>query len=193
MIEYRLRALTQPTFNYVASLLGRISPNNITAVAFISGLISATCIAYDQSLYALFFLSLSGICDVLDGTVARLTNQASATGAYIDLISDRMVEAAIILGFTFLYPQYYLAYILFLIALLLHFSTFVAAGALFKNDGSKSMHHDHSFIERAEAFIIFGIMILFPDYIFITLTIFSGAILADATGRFYRVTRAKSD
>ncbi len=192
MIEYHLRAVLQPTFNYVGSLLGRISPNSITAVAFLSGIMAAGCVAYDQPFAGIFFLSISGICDILDGTVARLTNQASPTGAYIDLISDRMVEAAIILGFTFLYPQYYLTYILFLIALLLHFSTFVAAGALFKNDGPKSMHHDHSVIERAEAFIVFGIMMLFPDYLFLALTLFSVAILADAIGRFFRVIRVRN-
>ena len=191
MIEYHLRKMFQPLFNFVGIFFSNISPNSITAAAFITGIAAAICIACDYWIGALFFLALSGISDVLDGTVARLTYQATPCGAYIDLISDRMVECAIIFGFTFRYPQHHIAYLFFLTALLLHFSTFVAAGALFKNKGEKSMHYDHSLIERAEAFIIFGIMILFPHYLFATLISFSMTIFADAIARFIRVISSR--
>ena len=133
------------------------------------------------------------MCDVVDGTLARISNNSQKIGAYLDLISDRMVECAVILGFTFFYPQYYLAYILFLISVILHFSTFVVAGAIFKNDGPKSMHYDKSLVERAEAFVTFSFMMVFPDYIMQILMIFTFLVFSSAMARFFRVVRwAKS-
>ena len=190
MIEAHLRSKLQPLFDTLGKRLfipWNISPNTITALAFASGILSAALICFNQLMLALIFLLFSGLCDILDGTVARITNNAQKTGAYIDLIADRMVEAGVILGFTVLYPQYYFAYILFLIAVLLHFSTFVVAGALLPNTSNKSMHHDHSVVERAEAFAVFAAMLLFPHYIFPLLTGFSCIIIADGTTRFFRV------
>lgn len=190
MIETYMRTKVQPFFDkvtYTLCIPYRISPNMVTLFAFITGVISAVCIYTNYLLAALFFLSVSGICDILDGTIARLTNQTKKIGAYIDLISDRMVEATIILGFTFLYPQYYLAYIIFFVAVLLHFSTFVAAGALFPNMGEKSMHYDRSIVERAEAFVVFACMMIFPFYIFEILMFFNFLVITAGLTRFFRV------
>ena len=128
-----------------------------------------------------------GVCDILDGTIARLLQTSQKIGAYLDLISDRMVEAAIIVGFTVLYPQYYFTYIIFFIAVLLHFSTFVVAATLWPNMGQKSMHYDASVIERAEAFVVFALMLLFPQYIQTILMPFNIAIILTGLSRFFRV------
>jgi len=190
MIETHMRTKVQPFFDKVSSTVCvpyHISPNMVTFIAFVTGIISATLICFDCLTPALLFLLFSGVCDILDGTVARMTNQSQKIGAYIDLISDRMVESAIILGFTLLYPQHYLAYIVFFIAVLLHFSTFVAAGALFPNMSKKSMHYDRSIVERAEAFVVFAFMMFFPSYIFDFLMIFNIAVIAAGLTRFIRV------
>ena len=190
MIETHMRTKVQPFFDQISRTVCipyHISPNMVTFIAFITGIISATLVCVDCLAPALLFLLISGVCDVLDGTVARMTNQSQKVGAYIDLISDRMVESAIILGFTLLYLQHYLAYIVFFIAVLLHFSTFVAAGALFPNMSKKSMHYDRSIVERAEAFVIFAFMMLFPSHIFEFLMLFNMAVIAAGLTRFVRV------
>lgn len=187
MIEAHLRTKIQPCFDKMGILLSSIQPNYITLCALLCGCACGCTIAYKYRFLALVFLWLSGLCDVMDGTVARLFDKAKKSGAYIDLITDRMVESAIILGFTLAYPQYYFAYILFLIALLFHFSTFVAAGALVANTGYKSMHHDYSFVERAEAFLVFSLMLLMPDYLFYSLMCFNVVIFIDAFNRFFRI------
>jgi len=190
MIETHMRTKVQPFFDkvsYTICVPYHISPNMVTLAAFFTGIVAALFVSIDYLLLALLFLLLSGMCDILDGTVARITNQSQKIGAYIDLISDRMVEAAIILGFAFLYPQHYLAYIIFLIAVLLHFSTFVAAGALFPNMSKKSMHYDRSIVERAEAFVIFACMMLFPSFIFEFLMFFNLLVMGAGLTRFVRV------
>lgn len=190
MIESHVRLKIQPWFDKLGRFFAlHASPNTITGMAFIFGIFAASALAIDYRLSALCFLWLSGLCDVLDGTVARLSNTPQKVGAYLDLITDRLIESALILGFACAYPQYHLAYLVFMIALLLHFSTFLAAGALFANTGHKSMHHDHSMVERAEAFIVFSLMLLQPNYIFEILMSFNALIVLDGFLRFYRVVK----
>lgn len=136
--------------------------NTVTLIAFISGILSGFCIAVHCQWTAFFFLMISGLCDALDGTVARLTGTASELGAFCDLVSDRMVESAIMAGIAWGYPQYSFVTLLFMIALLLHFSTFGIAASLFKNTSEKSLHYNKSMVERVDAFLVFGIIILFP-------------------------------
>ncbi len=192
MIETLLRPKVQPFFNTLGTLLNRLSltPNIITACAFSSGVLCALAIIFDCPLYALFFLIISGLCDVLDGTLARLQQKAHPLGAYIDLIADRMVEALFIYACAIAYPAPMHAYLIFYIVLLLHFTTFMAAGALFKNNGTKSMHYDACLIERAEAFIIFGAMLLLPHYIMWLLMTLNIGIFASAICRFVRIVHS---
>ncbi len=190
MIEQQFRSKIQPALDFLATSIlipCNLSPNNITTLAFISGAIAGILIACGQLNAALLVLTISGLLDILDGTVARLTNNSQKIGAYIDLLSDRMVEACVILGFAIYAPQHYLAYIVFLVAVLFHFSTFVVAATLFPNMGKKSMHYDQSIVERAEAFIIFSFMLLFPSYIYYFLMPFNLLVLAAGVVRFCRV------
>ncbi len=188
MIETHLRSKIQPTFNSIGmSLAPHFTPTTLTIAALTSGFLSGFLVSIHYLLPALFFLLLSGLLDILDGTVARLTNNAQKIGAYMDLIGDRMVEVAIILGFAIAYPQYHLAYIIFLSAVIFHFSSFLAAGALFPNTGNKSMHYDKSAIERAEAFIVFSLMMIFPQHIYAVLMLLNGAIIFCGITRFKRV------
>jgi phosphatidylglycerophosphate synthase len=134
-------------------------------------------------------LWISGLLDVLDGSVARLTGKSSASGAYMDLIFDRMVEAFIILGFTILAPANYIAYILFYISVIFNFTTFIVAGALFKNDSKKSMHYDTGIAERTETFIVFSLMLIFKNHITVILMVFNAIIFLTGIIRFYKVIK----
>ena len=170
-----------------------ITANQVTLCAFLLGLLAAVSVSFNYPMAAFVFLWLSGIADVLDGTVARLTNAVHPFGAYTDLISDRLVESALILGFALQYPEHYLAYIVFLIALIFHFSTFIVAGSVFKNTGPKSMHYDRSIVERAEAFIVFSCMIFYPGVITYILMPFNVIIFLSGFSRFLRVKKASEE
>ena len=150
MIEVAFREKMQPVFNQLGKILifCKLSPNAITVLSFLTGILSGLFVSIGQPILAIIFLWTSGLFDVLDGTVARLTKNSQKIGAYIDLISDRVVESAVIFGFAIFAPQHYLAYIIFLIAVMMHFSTFIVAGTLFENKGPKSIHYDNSIIER---------------------------------------------
>lgn len=189
MIDTHLRKKVQPIFNLIAKVLIKlkVSPNQITVIAFVVGLIAAINVAFGNMLLAIILLWLSGLLDVLDGSVARLTNNVSKSGAYMDLVFDRMVEAAIILGFYFLFNQYTLAYLIFFISVIFNFSTFMAAGALFKNTSSKSMYYDVGIAERTETFIVFTLMMIFTNYLADILMVFNVIIFITGIIRFIKI------
>ncbi len=189
MLETYLRPKVQPVCNIVGRCLLWLycTPYMLTISAFLAGLACGAAIICNYMYVACALLLFSGLCDMLDGTVARLSNSADPKGAYIDLISDRMVESIFICSLAVAYPEHYYLYLLFFVGLLLHFTTFIAAGALFENTGNKSMYYDVSFIERAEAFMAFVLMLLFPAYIFYILTILNVGIFCSAIARFMRV------
>jgi len=191
MIDTRWRAGFEPMFNILARILirSKIKPTAITIAAFAIGLFSAILIGFNKPIVALVLLWISGLLDVLDGSVARLTGKSSARGAYMDLIFDRLVEAFIILGFTILAPTNYLAYILFYISVIFNFTTFVVAGALFKNTSKKSMHYDTGIAERTETFIVFSLMLIFKNQIMIILMVFNAIIFLTGILRFYKVIK----
>ncbi|MEM2111650.1 MAG: CDP-alcohol phosphatidyltransferase family protein [Candidatus Bathyarchaeia archaeon] len=47
---------------------------------------------------AIIFLSASGLCDALDGTLARLYGKTSILGGFLDSLLDRYVEASVYCG-----------------------------------------------------------------------------------------------
>lgn len=189
MLETYMRPKFEPIFNHLAKLIKNlnISSNSITFFGLSCGIISGIFISIKMHIFATSFLWISGISDALDGIVARLKKDSSPLGAYFDLLSDRMVESAVILGFSIAYPQFSIAYIIFLITLLLHFSSFILTGALFKNSGNKSMHYDKSIIERIDAFIVFTLMIFLPKYIHFLLYPLNFIIFFSAISRILRV------
>ncbi len=189
MMDSKCRAQIQGQFDRLVCLSGlvKIHPNLISVFAFLLGLSAAVLLGMGQVWGALVCLWLSGLLDVFDGTVARLANKSSKLGAFLDLIFDRLVEAFVILGFFFFQPQAVLHYLLFFVVVLFNFSTFVVAGALFKNEGKKSMHYDIGVVERTETFVFFSLMMLFPSYLQLVLGICNALICLTALLRMYRI------
>ena len=195
MIDTRLRKPVQPAFDLLGKGLSRmnLTPNNITVLALIIGIGSAIAIGLNHPILSITLLWLSGLLDVLDGTVARLTGESSNIGAYLDLIFDRMVEGAMIIGFFAWMPDLVWGLLIFQAGAMFNFTTFMLAGTLFKNDGKKSMHYDIGIVERTETFILFTLMILFPNFAFILIMIFNAIMILTGILRFTRVIRYQRD
>ena len=81
----------------------RLTPNRITTIGIILAFLSAVAYAKWQSntlylLLATFLLLLSGFCDALDGVVARLFQETTAFGGFLDSLLDRYADAAVYMG-----------------------------------------------------------------------------------------------
>ena len=78
-----------------------LSPNSITVLSMIVGLIGAACFAagsYGMGIVGALLFQLSVIIDCCDGEVARLTFAESPFGQELDIIADNIVHMAIFAG-----------------------------------------------------------------------------------------------
>ena len=69
-----------------------LSANRLTALALLLSALSGAAIATGHLGWAAALLAVSGLCDVLDGMVARSTNSASPFGALLDSVVDRFAD-----------------------------------------------------------------------------------------------------
>jgi archaetidylinositol phosphate synthase len=79
------------------------TPNVISFMGVILAFLSAIAYAEWQNrptylLLATALLLLSGFCDALDGVVARLFQEATAFGGFLDSLLDRYADAAVYAG-----------------------------------------------------------------------------------------------
>jgi len=91
----------------VADLLVRsgISPNAITAFGTLCTVTGGVIYATGHIRTAGWFLGLTALFDVLDGTVARRTGRSSTFGAFYDSTLDRIADGAVLSGLTVFYAR----------------------------------------------------------------------------------------
>lgn len=166
-----LEALTRNTYqkycvDIIAIQLAKIvNPNFITILAILFGLSVPILLVQNHPDIAILMLLLSGYCDTLDGTVARLQRKTSDFGTTLDIMSDRIIECAVIFGLFMVDPIYRGTTALgMLISMILCITSFLVVGIFTQNSGHKNFHYSPGLMERAEAFIFFIAMILLPNY-----------------------------
>ena len=77
---------------------GKISPNTITIIGFVFSLITMILISQGYLLISGILIIISSIFDLLDGALARYTNNTTNFGKFIDAVIDRLSEIAIYVG-----------------------------------------------------------------------------------------------
>lgn len=167
------------------------SPLLLTFSALITGMSVAPLLAFHYAGFALVLLCISGILDTVDGSVARFKNRTSPLGAALDITGDRMVEFSVVLGLYLYQPETRgLNCLLMLGSILVCITTFLVVGIFIQNNQEKSFYYSPGIIERAEAFIFFGMMILFPETFWVTSSLFTGLVFLTAFVRLYQFRKA---
>jgi len=91
--------------NPIATFLNRlgIRPNTVTLFGLAGTIGVAILIVYGQMTWAGLLLLIMGPVDAMDGALARMRNEASAWGAFVDAVTDRYSELFLFLGFLLYY------------------------------------------------------------------------------------------
>jgi archaetidylinositol phosphate synthase len=76
----------------------RANPNLITVTGLVLAVVAGLLFAAGSPLWGGVFILLSGFFDILDGTVARGNNKITPYGGFLDSVSDRYADAAILFG-----------------------------------------------------------------------------------------------
>lgn len=186
MIDTYGRKYIQPTINFIAkgAIALHLTPIKLSLLGVIIGITSAIVFAFGLPLLALILLWISGVFDVLDGTVARQTDSASDLGAFLDITFDRMVEVSLLLAFAFSNPVLMTMLLFLAITIILSLTIFLTVGNFAKKTSKKAFYYQAGLAERTEAFIFFTFMMLLPSLTLILGYIFGAIILFTAGQRF---------
>jgi phosphatidylglycerophosphate synthase len=96
VLDHYLRAWKERLLRPVAVALGpRLHPDAITWLAFAAGLSCAGAVLADGLSAALALWFVNRLLDGLDGTYARVHGRVSDFGAYLDIVLDFIVYAAV--------------------------------------------------------------------------------------------------
>jgi CDP-diacylglycerol--glycerol-3-phosphate 3-phosphatidyltransferase len=92
-------------YNPIATFLNRlgIRPNTVTLIGLAGTVGCAILIALGHMTWAGILLLIMGPVDAMDGALARLRNEASDWGAFVDSVTDRYAELVLFLGFLIYY------------------------------------------------------------------------------------------
>ncbi len=153
-----------------------LSPNFWTGIGILFAFVSA--IAYGLNIeFALIIggvlLLVSGFFDIVDGQVARATNQTSKKGAFLDSVFDKIAEVAIFVGILIGgYAEPYLVLLAITLSLLVSYTRARAESLGIKLQGI-------GIGERAERLLVIAIigMIGFMDYAVMIVIIIAGITL----------------
>jgi CDP-diacylglycerol--glycerol-3-phosphate 3-phosphatidyltransferase len=102
-ITERLRGIFGNLLNTIGAVLLRvgIKPDHVTVFGVVLNCIAAFFTSRGDFILGGLFVLVSGPMDAIDGTLARLQGNPKPFGAFLDSVSDRLSEMAIMFGFFF--------------------------------------------------------------------------------------------
>ena len=172
----------------VAGFLNRLGlhPNTVTLIGLAGTIGTAVLIALGHMTWAGLLLLVMGPVDALDGVMARLRNEASDYGAFVDSVTDRYSELFLFLGFI-------IHYLLINDPIGIAFAYLAAAGSVLvsyvkaRADASK-LDANIGLLTRVERYIVIipGLIFNLPLVAIIIIAIFANFT---ALQRIFRVRR----
>ena len=186
---YKMRVWFRWYLNPIAGFFNRlgIRPNTVTLIGLTGTIGCAVLIAFGKMTWAGILLLIMGPVDAMDGALARLRNEASDWGAFVDAVTDRYSELFLFLGFMI----YYLLQANVTGVIL---SYLAAAGSVLvsyikaRADASK-LNANVGLLTRVERYIVLipGLVFNLPLYVLIII-----AVLANFTA-LQRIMRVRRD
>lgn len=167
-----------------------LSPNQWTLVALILAFVCAYALAQRAFLPAAVLFAIVAVVDKIDGAVAKATDRATKTGAYIDTVADRYVEAIIIVGLFFAsLPNAFLPSALWLLLYL--FGSLATTYARAASRVELGVDAKGGLLERAERMIILfvGIILAVFSPVYLTYVVILLAVLSNITA-LQRINKA---
>jgi CDP-diacylglycerol--glycerol-3-phosphate 3-phosphatidyltransferase len=187
MLDGRWRAKAERALDPVGRALHRvgISANTLTVVGLLIAAATAVAIASGHLLLAFFGVVLTGLPDLLDGTVARYSGQAGPRGAFFDSVADRVSDALLFGGVAFYLADHgkYLPVLVLAVLALSMLITYERARA-----ESLGFSARGGLMERAERMVFLAIGLLF-DILVPVMWVMLVLTAVTAVHRFVKVWR----
>ena len=187
MLDGRWRATVERGLEPVGQGLHRagITADGLTVIGLVFAIGTAFLIAAGHLLLGVFGVILTGLPDILDGSVARQSGRAGPRGAFFDSVCDRVADAALFLGVAWYVsnddPRYaILAMAVLALSMLITYERARAESLGFQARGG--------LMERAERLVLLGVGLAF-DILVPVLWIMLALTAVTAVQRFVKVWR----
>ena len=174
MVDRMLRPHKERVLKPFAIGLKRVSPSAVTLAGLILGLGAAGALFINLPLLAFGLWLANRTLDGLDGEIARLTEQQSDWGGYLDIMVDFIVYAAIPLAIAARAPTPFvmLSAIGMLAVYYVNTASWMYLAALLEKRGRggaalgerTSITMPPGLIEGAETIVVYGFFCLLPAY-----------------------------
>jgi CDP-diacylglycerol--glycerol-3-phosphate 3-phosphatidyltransferase len=190
MLDGRWRAKVERRLDPVGRGLHRagISADGLTIAGLVIAIATALLIANGNLLLGAIGLVLTGLPDVLDGSVARYSGKAGPRGAFFDSVVDRVSDAVLLIGVAWHLTSESPGAPVLAMAVL-------AASMLVSYERAKAESLGFSarggFMERAERMVLLGVGLAF-DVLVPVLWVMLALTMLTAVHRFVMVWRQAS-
>lgn len=180
MIESYVRPLYQRLAiePFVPYFMDRFSENQIRYCSIGVGIGVALALLIGFPILSSIFLLISGYLITMDRSIARLSGKSIQVNSVLDIVSDRIVEFAIILGLMAVDPTHraWLAFLM-LGSSYICVTSFLIVAVFIQTDSSKELRYTPGIMERAEAFLFFLFMIWMPNHFSLLAILFTVLML----------------
>ncbi len=165
----------------------KLTPDHLTIAGLVLGVGAAIAIGAGYLQLGLLLVVLAALPDLLDGALAKASNQASQRGAFFDSTVDRITDAVLFAGVTWYVASNYSAHLT-----LLPF-TLMALSALISYQRAKAeslgLEAKGGLMERAERVVLLCIGLLFEPLLIPVLWVMLALTAITAVQRFVKVWR----
>ncbi|MBH0026426.1 MULTISPECIES: CDP-alcohol phosphatidyltransferase family protein [unclassified Pseudoalteromonas] len=183
MLDKYITPVIKPLLTPVVALMHKrgITPDQLTVVGFLVGLLAVPLLAFEIWYGALVAIALNRILDGLDGALARYANQSSSAGGFLDITLDFLFYAAIPLGFILENPEQNAIAGAILLATFIgtgsSFLAFAIAAEKFKLEKPqfkyKSFYYLNGLTEGTETIALFIAFCIWPQHFAVMASIFA--------------------
>ncbi|MBJ7270859.1 MAG: CDP-alcohol phosphatidyltransferase family protein [Ilumatobacteraceae bacterium] len=187
MFDGRFRHQVERVVKPVGEQLRRtkLSPDHLTLIGLVVACGAAVAIGLGALRLGLLLVVLAALPDLLDGALAKASNQSSQRGAFFDSTIDRVTDAVLLGGVAWFLASQRGAH-----AAVLPFAV-MAVSSLISYQRAKAealgLTAKGGLMERAERIILLCVGLLFDSMLFWTMILMLVLVTITAVQRFFKV------
>jgi len=197
MFDERVRAILPHVVTPVIRLLAQtgVTPNALSAMAFVTALVAATCVAAGFPVVGIGVWLVSRVGDGLDGILARETGRSAPFGGYLDITLDMAAYSAMVVGFALLHPDLGVVWAMVLAGYVLAITTTLALSNAVAATGRRVSETNRTFqfttgmAEAGETTVMYVLWVAFPGWVRALAWVWVAMLLVTVIQRSYLAYR----
>lgn len=190
MLDEELRRGAKPFYGPVAAALARrgVTGNALTVASLAIGALCLLAISLGFNFPALFLWLLNRLLDGLDGEVARLRNETSELGSFLDIAADFFMYGGFLVALAIGHPDARLALVVLFFAYYLNGSVFLALSGVLERLKAerlteRGLHFRRSLTEGFETIVAGVLFLVFPGHVAPIAWVFAALVFFSAGQR----------